>query len=477
MKKIEYLNSYNILNYNTNKTNYNTNKTMISDIELATEFLHARQSLKYIDSSILTQELCTLAFQKRSKNIEFIPKKFLTPDFIKIILKTNTDYIKYIPDEFKTKEMCYSSFHKNPKNFNNIPEEFKTEEFCLMAVNEDFLLLQNIKIENFYEKHIEELIQNKPTNIKYLNEKQQTDKLCKIAIKSSINNIKHIINPTKDMIVFCIVQDPHIFNSLDEKLQTDEICDLMMDMSKFNIDRMPSLYLIKYKIKYNKLQLKDVSKSFVTKEVMKLAVSVDPLQIKYITNPEYEIVDIALSHKKFDTTILDDIQNKKLNHHMFTYVKKNPKFIFKIIDYFKLKNKYTLSELIEIATSTDKSLIKEISEKYDIIIRNVEVGNERDEIKKDEIKKDDIKKDDIKKDDIKKDDIKKDEIKKYSFKSHIESLTLCLGLNPDYYIKEVCMKAVKENGLNLEHVPKEYRTDDILLEAVKQNVDAVKYIK
>jgi hypothetical protein len=53
-----------------------------------------------------------------------------------------------------------------------------------------------------------------------------------------------------------------------------------------------------------------------------------------------------------------------------------------------------------------------------------------------------------------------------------------LGLQ---YIKEptygMCMTAINNNGLALQYVPAIYKHDELLLMAVKQNVDAVKYIK
>lgn len=42
---------------------------------------------------------------------------------------------------------------------------------------------------------------------------------------------------------------------------------------------------------------------------------------------------------------------------------------------------------------------------------------------------------------------------------------------------DLCLKCVKEDGEALQFVPKKFRTDEICIEALKQNIKAFEYIK
>lgn len=52
---------------------------------------------------------------------------------------------------------------------------------------------------------------------------------------------------------------------------------------------------------------------------------------------------------------------------------------------------------------------------------------------------------------------------------------MCIGLIPDL-THEICLAAVKQNGLALQFVPLEIKDDEVCLAAVKQDMKATKYI-
>ena len=80
-------------------------------LELIEEAINAEEEgkrpiLKVASKKLLTAELCLMAVQKNSGNMEFVPQKLRNSEMYDVAVQKNGDLIRFVPEELQTEEMC-----------------------------------------------------------------------------------------------------------------------------------------------------------------------------------------------------------------------------------------------------------------------------------------------------------------------------------------------------------------------------------
>ena len=80
-------------------------------LELIEEAINAEEEgkrpiLKVASKKLLTAELCLVAVQKNSRNMEFVPQKLRNSEMYDVAVQKNGDLIRFVPEELQTEEMC-----------------------------------------------------------------------------------------------------------------------------------------------------------------------------------------------------------------------------------------------------------------------------------------------------------------------------------------------------------------------------------
>ena len=150
-------------------------------------------ALKYTDCDI-PEEILTSDFYVKALNTDIsiirrIPKEKQTPDMIKIIQK-NPDRINetefflfYINTELITQDLCILVFDKQPQSYMLIPDKFRTEKMYLFVFIHwyDKNIPVEILTDEFYYKALNENI----TVIKIIPKTKQNKKMIEIIQKNS----------------------------------------------------------------------------------------------------------------------------------------------------------------------------------------------------------------------------------------------------------------------------------------------------
>ena len=102
---------------------------------------------------VLTQtvDICMLAVKKDGLMLEHVENKFKTPDVCYQAVKQIPIALQYVPQDRQTKELCEAAVKSNGKSLYFVDEKFFTSEMCELAVRSNGMALAYIgqDIENY----------------------------------------------------------------------------------------------------------------------------------------------------------------------------------------------------------------------------------------------------------------------------------------------------------------------------------------
>ncbi len=318
---------------------------MISDIVLATSLLRKGHSFVYIDPSILTQSMCD----------EAVKTNFL--------------------------------------NFVLVPEKFRTPELCFDAVKHEYNFMEKIKIPNFYNDYIKQIISFNPSIIQRLDKTQQTIELCNIALIQIPELIHYILEPTYNMISYAISRGVSTFNDDIKQILRNSIRIRLINDIVLADDLIGKSYLINFidpfimnddryynAVRANSNNFKFVPEKFRTHKICYCAVLSDYENMKYIDNKSFynEYISKIIENKPEYIQYLDEThQTPELCSLALTLQKEVLEFIINptkdMILYVLLRNKNMLSsihekfridEVCDFSIEHDKKNLKYVPELY-----------------------------------------------------------------------------------------------------------------
>ena len=365
---------------------------------------------------------------------------------------------------------------EDPNYFKEIPKNHQNEKICLKAVSYDWTLLEHV--ENQTDNICIKAINGNYQAIKYV--RNQTLNVCIAAVKKNYNSIRFITNksieiykqlfkkdrcekmfmlikePSIEIIIEFVKASPYALNKkyINEIYHTIELYNIAIRHQGLSIryirDRTPEMCLEAVKSDYKALQyIVDQ-----TEEMCLIAVKAHSLELgNFFTN------HIKGKNIIFDYDINRDIRFDTYyepRSHILRYVmNQNDEICLEAVKNYGLSLKFVENKTLEICMMAVNNIGHAIAF----------VDNQTE-------------------------DICMAAVNNSGFAIRYikpENLTeeICLaavkqnGLAINYihnYTHEICYAAVNQNGLALEHVPDEMLNEDIFLDAVRQNGLALEFI-
>jgi hypothetical protein len=171
-----------------------------------------------------TYDLCMLAYNINVNALQFIPKEYHTYDLCLNAVNINGSLLEYIDIKYKTEQLCKIAVENNAFAIKYVPQQ--TEELCMIALRNYRYMFSDIKYKN--ENVCHEAIKLCPSNLKHVNKKHQTKKLCLVAIELDSCTIQYVKNPTIEMWIIALKDNIHNIH-----IATD-INKLIEDLKKAN---------------------------------------------------------------------------------------------------------------------------------------------------------------------------------------------------------------------------------------------------
>lgn len=91
-----------------------------------------------------TLELCMNAFIEAIHQFQFIPEKFRTTDFFKMVINKSHYLFKYVPEELKSKELSMLAVELCHNNIRYVPPKYYCDELYLLLISNKIDRLRNI---------------------------------------------------------------------------------------------------------------------------------------------------------------------------------------------------------------------------------------------------------------------------------------------------------------------------------------------
>ena len=155
--------------------------------------------LKFVHNQ--TDKICLKAVKWSGKDLQLVQNKTEQICWAAI---TNPwgPAIQFVPDEFLTEKMCSEAIL-----WTNCLKlcKYQNEEMCLKAMT---------KWNNAFEQVL-----------------VQTDRICWAALNKNIGNIRCIVKPTEEMLLYVIKKDVSIFEIMAKENQTKNVCLEVIDKS------------------------------------------------------------------------------------------------------------------------------------------------------------------------------------------------------------------------------------------------------
>lgn len=141
-------------------------------LELIEEAINAEEEgkrpiLKVASKKLLTAELCLVAVQKNSRNMEFVPQKLRNSEMYDVAVQKNGDLIRFVPEELQTEEMCLLALKTSVEG---------------MAVT---YIPQSVRKKRKAPKWYELAVQYNGLALNYVPNKYMTQEMIKAAIQAS----------------------------------------------------------------------------------------------------------------------------------------------------------------------------------------------------------------------------------------------------------------------------------------------------
>jgi hypothetical protein len=268
-----------------------------------------------------TQTICNIAVMENCDAYIYVDTEFLTVDLYKLALLQNVNIIENIT---QSEELCMYAIKLKASVIAKIKNQ--TPKLCKMALRQDGYLLSKIKIPLTEEFCLIAVKQN-GSALQYVPPKYQTYNVCKSAIKQNPSAKKYILNvdlydATKNMLVDqamkFVSRDGTLLEMVEEDNQTEEMCIMAIQNNPNAInfvanktekilklvEDLQNIYIQKETNiinNYNYINVKNIVKSFdlatnkeQTDEECKSAVMKDGLQLKFVIEQTPEICMMAI---------------------------------------------------------------------------------------------------------------------------------------------------------------------------------------
>ena len=200
-----------------------------------------KKNPKYLfDINNPTEDMVLEAVKQDCNIIRKINKEYLSYNIYLEAVKQNSFLLEIVPIELQSIEMCIMAIKHRPfsiqqiKNLNeeicleavkancntfyNMPRKFKTALVCIEAVRSNSTLITHI----LRDIHILDI----PIELQ------------EEAVKVNGNFLKYIDNPSSNVIKLAVLNNPMAIEYLEESQQTDEICNIAIGENPLLINRI-----------------------------------------------------------------------------------------------------------------------------------------------------------------------------------------------------------------------------------------------
>jgi hypothetical protein len=266
-----------------------------------------------------SEEMCLLAIQRNGMVLKFVRNKIISSKMCMAAIKQNPLAIIYVPIELQTKEMCdfvsqyyklsFVSFGMHPddisirliqENSINFNDCYHTDKVCLGAVQHDGMLLEHI-LDPSRDLILEAIKQN-PKAIKFVDKKNR---------KFYPPNV-----PTKDMCLSLINDKIDCLKHIPHEFFTDDFCELAIRKIRNAIIFIPknklTYDLYKLSVQLHPYTFSYVPREMQSEELCKIAIeNIDYFSYNYIVSINYLALQFVPSRDQSEQMCINAIKQNK----------------------------------------------------------------------------------------------------------------------------------------------------------------------
>ena len=254
--------------------------------DIARELRHNNLLLD-VPKHLKTQELCKIALQSNSKNLEFIPNHIFTTiqNTVLNCIKYDGMALQYIKEIHQTRELCQAAINQNKKAINYIRNKNLFEELLIKNISDVLKFIPHSSLMITYDFAITALQQD-GNLIKHfvdnpLFSNQQLKELCLEAVKQNGLVLKFLREKSREHLVDLINSETHWL------LQTQELCEAAINQNGMALEFVLPQFLQNQElclkaIKQNGLALEFVPNSLQSQEMCLEAINQNGLALEFV---------------------------------------------------------------------------------------------------------------------------------------------------------------------------------------------------
>jgi len=199
--------------------------------------------LKYVDNTILTDEIYMTAVSNNGLALEYV--KIKTKELCYQAVKRNGTALQFVDKELIDEDICRLAIEYTPNCFKFVPEKLFTFDFLEYAINKNCVfdfskltptlidrVIQNngLQIRNFSHtpQRCLSAVKNNGLALLYIQDLDRSDELCEQAVKQNGMALKYVENQTLELYLYAIKQNPNAVKFIIDK----NIKDVMEEIIK-----------------------------------------------------------------------------------------------------------------------------------------------------------------------------------------------------------------------------------------------------
>lgn len=312
-------------------------------------------TIKDIEQHLLTETMCVVAINSLTNDfqveniIKHIGSNNMTPVICIAFVSRFPISLKYIPVHMITEDLCVEAVRQSPYIITSIPDRnLITYRVWMEVVKKNGLLLEKIDVSMQDEELCLVAVSNNGLALQYV-KIDKTQRICKAAYENNVHCIKFIPDVSETMYNDAVTKDHLILKNMSNlhNLSDETIISIIKKSPEFVL-QVPDCTqeMILEAVKRNGDLIEKLDKKYLTHEIYLEAVRDKPFALRFIQK-ENQTVDICIMAVKQNGF---SIQHVKIYDESvcFTAIKQNPGSIIQI----KTLNEKMCIEAIKLKPTT-----------------------------------------------------------------------------------------------------------------------------
>ena len=206
--------------------------------------------------------LCLRAVKDNGMALEFVPRRFKSPQMCFQAVRTTARALALVPDRLKTEKMCLQAVRRNGDTLEFVPDRLKTKKVCHAAVDDNPIALKYISLEDqtdemyqlvkfnryikalsYVYRQTEEMCLKlvKENNLALMYVHDQTEEICIESVKNDYFSFRDIRNPSDDLVIKILEMKHECILSIKENC-SDSVFKTILSICRGDLKKLELVY-------------------------------------------------------------------------------------------------------------------------------------------------------------------------------------------------------------------------------------------